>query len=187
VISDLLMLRRHCAEPRVMVGSLRRKAKPRRQSQTALSPTYSLGSSRTHSLSHNRTMLRKAPTRNAGLPLASAAALLACTQSTLPGPARSPISPQVKTVPSQKQCQSWHTLGSVNAQGGKMSHVRPASGAHAHCRSPTCVSTSPTGMYTEHIAWARTLTNQPSSKDSAKPEAVPISGIFYSGQQQQSR
>jgi len=100
------MLRRHCAEPRVMVGSLRRKAKPRRQSQTALSPTYSLGSSRSRSLSHNRTMLRKAPTRNG--------------------------------------------------------------------RTPARVSSGPTGMYTEHIAWARTLTNQPSSKDSSKPEPVPI-------------
>ncbi len=41
-------------------------------------------------------------------------------------------------------------------------------------RSPTCVSSSPTGMYTEHIAWEDTLTKQPSSKDCAKPEAVPI-------------
>lgn len=41
---------------------------------------------------------------------------------------------------------------------------------------PARVSSGPTGMYTEHVAWARTLTKQPSRIERSKSElaAVPI-------------
>ena len=99
-----MRLRRHCAEPRVMVGNLGRKARLRRR-QSLLSPVYSLGRSR-GSLGRSRTMLRKAPKRS-GVPVARVS--------------------------------------------------------------------SPTGMYTEHIAWARTLASQSSQvKDSLRTESSTV-------------
>ena len=103
-------LPRELGAPRVTIGSLRRKQQKRptrRQSQTALSPTYSL--------ERSRTLLRAAPSKRGS--------------------------------------------------------------------APARVSSGPTGMYTEHLAWARTLAKQASQgpDEGGKGESASLPILAYSG------
>ena len=101
-------LPRELGAPRVTIGSLRRKQQKRaarRQSQTPLSPTYSL--------ERSRTLLRQTPSKRGS--------------------------------------------------------------------APARVSSGPTGMYTEHLAWARTLAKQASQgpDEGGKGETASVPILAY--------